>query len=232
MKNTTMKMNKLTSISLISAFVLSASTASAATATFGNWSSVSGFTEGSVSTFDFVTIQDGLTFTLTATTATDPYLVIGNANAALMPAASAKDNSWDQNESMTLSLNVTGGTLDSLAFDNLGLNRANNPDDLMSFTDQSANTITGYGATGGGLGGTFDATDVTAAELATGGLTALTKDNFGSWSLTIVSLTNGTMAGMDDITFEYTTTAVPEPGTYALLAGCAALGFVMLRRRR
>jgi hypothetical protein len=226
-----MKMNKLTSIGLVSAFVLSASAASAETITFGNWSSGYSFTEGTVSTFDFVTVQDGLTFTLTATTATDPFLVLGNANAALMPSGSSGDNSWDQNESMTLSLNVTGGTLDSLAFDNLGLNRANNSNDLMSFTDQSANTITGYGATGGGLGGTFDATDVTAAELAAGGLTALTKDNFGSWSLTIVSLTNQTMAGMDDITFSYTT-VVPEPGTYALLAGCAALGFVMLRRRK
>jgi hypothetical protein len=63
------------------------------------------------------------------------------------------------------------------------------------------------------------------------GITQLIKGNIASWTLEIDMVDTGSVQGLDYIEFDYTYT-VPEPGTYALLAGCAALGFVMLRRRR
>jgi len=38
------------------------------------------------------------------------------------------------------------------------------------------------------------------------------------------------MVGRDN--FEYREAPIPEPGAYALLAGCTGLLFAMLRRRR
>jgi hypothetical protein len=70
----------------------------------------------------------------------------------------------------------------------------------------------------------------TVATITSTGLTSLGSYSLGSSSTLTVTTTAGSYGNgwsFDSITVS----AVPEPGTYALLAGFSALSFVMLRRR-
>lgn len=71
----------------------------------------------------------------------------------------------------------------------------------------------------------------TVATITSTGETSLGDYNLSSSSLLTVETTAGVFGNgwsFDSITVS----AVPEPGTYALLAGTMALGFIMIRRRR
>ncbi|MGJ8653770.1 MAG: PEP-CTERM sorting domain-containing protein [Opitutaceae bacterium] len=57
-------------------------------------------------------------------------------------------------------------------------------------------------------------------------MTGLQTDSSGNLVIQITRASLHVNAGA------LTLTAVPEPGTYALIAGCLALGATMLRRRR
>lgn len=58
-----------------------------------------------------------------------------------------------------------------------------------------------------------------------------TTGDFGNINNIGFTTVNGTATGTID-NFSFTVTAVPEPSTYALLAGVLTLGLVILRRRR
>jgi hypothetical protein len=93
------------------------------------------------------------------------------------------------------------------------------PDTLLS-TSLAANTVAYY---------LFDGTDYFTS---TGALNAAiaggTENNLGRFGMTSVSTT----VGVDYIVDNITVSAIPEPSTFALLAGALALTAVMLRRRK
>jgi hypothetical protein len=229
-----MKMNKLTSISLISAFVLSASAASAETGTivFGNsnsWSSF-GFSDNfdtGTGGHDAVITQDGITFTLNViSTADSGGETQISGNGGLIPATSG--NVWENDDGtliLSLSFSESSSTLDTLKVGNLDIeawNASNEDMNFAAFDNPTGVTIDSQ------TSGIVTSGRVSYDDL---GITQLIKGNIASWTLEIDMVDTGSVQGLDYIEFDYTYT-VPEPGTYALLAGCAALGFVMLRRRR
>mgnify|MGYP000198917035 CR=1 FL=1 len=70
--------------------------------------------------------------------------------------------------------------------------------------------------------------DQTASYDYDGAGTSVTLSNDTTFSITHKS---GTFWNLDDIGFTVDVAAIPEPDTYALLAGCFGLAWVMLRRR-
>jgi hypothetical protein len=76
-------------------------------------------------------------------------------------------------------------------------------------------------------GNTFTLTDGVTSTIAVSGNDVFLgiNESFSAGQLITLSISGGS-----DFTLE-SFTVVPEPGTYALLAGIAALGFVMTRRR-
>ena len=84
--------------------------------------------------------------------------------------------------------------------------------DLTAYTIVGASSLTLVDYTGGSLSNTFASVTVTDS--------------------------SGTLTEGVDYTLDYTTgsnitlNVVPEPGTYALIGGMLALGYVMVRRRR
>jgi hypothetical protein len=220
--------SKYYSLGLLSAFVLTASTASAATIVFGaggtSWADL-GFSDNldtGAGGVDAVIAQDGLTFTLnvvsTATSGGEIQLMASNRHIG--PATGG--NVWDSADGtfiFSISVTENTSTLSSIDLKSIDLAAWNNVAETVAFTafDDTTATIAGNVPTAGVI------------DYDTIGITQLSLGNIATWDFE-VDVTAGDLQGVESLSFEYTT--VPEPGTYALLAGCAALGFVMLRRRR
>jgi hypothetical protein len=101
--------------------------------------------------------------------------------------------------------------IDNLTVDLSGYNIANG-DNLTLFT---YNTL---------YGDTFESVVINGDALGTLGSGTSTAFDAGDWSGDFVFGANS--VSLSNLV------AVPEPGTYALISGCLALGAVMLRRRR
>lgn len=88
-----------------------------------------------------------------------------------------------------------------------------------------------------GLAANFDANQNHTYLIATAssGISGFSADKFTLDTADFANTTSGTWSlsqSGNDLSLVYTTSAVPEPSTYAALAGLAALGFVAWRRRR
>lgn len=104
--------------------------------------------------------------------------------------------------------------------------------DGTSWTSAGASFLTSFGADSGNLGGSpspLTATSITATALnlsiPAGGSLYL------AWNYSVTSgstTTNGQALGIDNVSLS----AVPEPSTYAAVAGLSALAFAATRRRR
>jgi hypothetical protein len=221
-------MNKLTSIGLVSAFVLSASAFSAETIVFDDWA------DNDVS---YTISADGLDFTLDLTLSgvpgdmnasgdggSDVFGHVGGDSSSLLDP-----DDTNPDEFVTFTLSVSDASqLSSLSMNTLNLSvfRSRTQDqDIAAFDDGIIASPVSVAAADTGTNPDFK---YGGGELLNG-LNALTIVNVATWELTVASI-SGDGFSVDDISFDYI--VVPEPGTYALLAGCAALGFVMLRRRK
>jgi hypothetical protein len=223
-----MKMNKLTSIGLVSAFVLSASAASAATIVFGGANSWS--TQGvsdNANSNEIATITDnGFTFNLG--------INFSNGNVGLGNTGELTEEgrtTWRNNGSeftFTIAVvdNNAGFDLDSLSVASIGFLGLNKSGEAVTITETaSANSAVMP------IAGNPNIVDSTFL-YTTNSLTQMNIADLGAWDMILENTGDNQINGIHSLTLDYTTSAVPEPGTYALLAGCAALGFVMLRRRK
>jgi hypothetical protein len=155
--------------------------------------------------------QDGIK--LTASTA---FGVFNLTNEGFGPDDVTGDDtdSFDGAESMVFSFD-TDGTFNSIDFALLGGTGHEGETATLSFAG----------------GSTFDLLD---AAFPTSSISASTNDLFEGIDESFTAgqqITLSITAGNGWTLENFTTTAVPEPGSYALLAGFASLGFIMLRRR-
>ena len=223
-----MKMNKLTSIGLVSAFVLSASAASAETIVFGGANSWS--TQGvsdNANSNEIATITDnGFTFNLG--------INFSNGNVGLGNTGELTEDgrtTWRNNGSeftFTIAVvdNNAGFDLDSLSVASIGFLGLNKSGEAVTITETaSVNSAVMPTASNPNI---VDSTFL----YTTNSLTQMNIADLGAWDMILENTGDNQINGIHSLTLDYTTSAVPEPGTYALLAGCAALGFVMLRRRK
>jgi hypothetical protein len=221
-----MKMNKLTSIGLVSAFVLSASAASAETIVFGGANSWS--TQGvsdNANSNEIATITDnGFTFNLG--------INFSNGNVGLGNTGELTEDgrtTWRNNGSeftFTIAVvdNNAGFDLDSLSVASIGFLGLNKSGEAVTITETaSVNSAVMPTASNPNI---VDSTFL----YTTNSLTQMNIADLGAWDMILENTGNNQINGIHSLTLDYT--VVPEPGTYALLAGCAALGFVMLRRRK
>ena len=191
------------------ALALSFSAASAVTVSFGA-SSSNGFGDASGAGLDTVFVEVG-TYTLGNT---GSFTSIGSGNldnfgAGFLGVGSLLATS---NDAMS-----AGSQLAIQVFDS-----ADNSGNVLHFlSDSSWLTIDGVGG----------ALDTSTIILDIGDLT----DGAGTSILgsAIVEIGGSTLAGTNGLGFSnFPATAVPEPSTFAALAGLCALGAVMVRRRR
>ena len=221
-------MNKLTSIGLVSAFVLSASAASAETIVFGGANSWS--TQGvsdNANSNEIATITDnGFTFNLG--------INFSNGNVGLGNTGELTEDgrtTWRNNGSeftFTIAVvdNNAGFDLDSLSVASIGFLGLNKSGEAVTITETaSVNSAVMPTASNPNI---VDSTFL----YTTNSLTQMNIADLGAWDMILENTGDNQINGIHSLTLDYTTSAVPEPGTYALLAGCAALGFVMLRRRK
>lgn len=91
--------------------------------------------------------------------------------------------------------------------------------------------VTGTGVTYNSIAGSFEVRNVVGNVNADGAVTLedLVGGTGPTLEFTTITIANAGTAGSNIQTMTF---AVPEPGTYALLAGCFGLTAVMLRRRR
>jgi hypothetical protein len=223
-----MKVNKLTSIGLVSAFVLTATTASASTIVFGmngtGWAT-QGVGDNQSRNETATIVADGFTFELG--------INFSSANVGIATSGELSEGSrstWRNNGSQfTFTLNVVDNNatqdLASLSVNSFltnGMNR--NGEQITVSESASANTAV--------IGHSGNPQTITASQLyTTNSLSPLTLANVGTWDMIMENTGDNQITGIHSFLIDYALTPIPEPGTYALLAGCAALGFVMLRRR-
>ena len=111
-----------------------------------------------------------------------------------------------------------------------------NLDDMADVGNQGANADLGNMILNfevGSLGSMTIAGDGTgSAEGAWATLATANKLKLGNVNVTVADLADSSKWKIVNDGFGGTTLSIPEPGTYALLAGCFALASVMIRRRR
>lgn len=99
-------------------------------------------------------------------------------------------------------------------------------------------TVTLYDLNSIGASATFQLSDFNASTYTTGTVVFTPDAGFDATQVAYVLITGNDPVGGSSIDISVdnlaavSTTAVPEPGTYAALAGAAALGLVAWRRRR
>ena len=109
---------------------------------------------------------------------------------------------------------------------------SNSPtEDGGSFSGSQTFTMTLDLTTAGGYNGSTNFGTVSYSVGATS-LGSYTYLSAGDADFQYIGMTQAAASGGDGYYSNLTLTQIPEPGTYALLAGCFALSSVMIRRRR
>jgi len=163
------------------------------TVTFNNWKTA-GFTDNTSTNNTATITQDGVTFSLTATTSGNLDL---NPNGTLFGVGG--NVRMNAGNSVTFSLAVSGAALESLSLDNLTTSYFNDPSEKLSLSDGTTTLPT-------------FSPNLPRLEYGTGnaldGLIPLTKDNPDTWQLTMQAMTASdavaTDFAMNAISFTYT----------------------------
>jgi len=219
---------KLTSIGLVSAFVFSASVATAETIVFGKngtgWAT-QGVADDQNKNETATIVADGFTFNLGINFSSD--------NVGITPDGDLTEggrSTWRNNGSkftFTLSVVDNNATQDlaSLSVNSFLTNGMNQNGEQITVSESASSNTAVIGPSG-------NPQTITASQLyTTNSLTPLTLANVGTWNMIMENTGNNQITGIHSFLIDYTLTPIPEPGTYGLLAGFAALGFVMQRRR-
>lgn len=177
--------------------------------------------------FTFASVTDPqLVFTITAVANNGDTLTIGTTHLSVDSNPRNVDNNatrinLDESLTVTVSYDDPNNALASLSLNEIGAYWGNNATETTVFTDASANTFS--------VVGFQHATPDNLIDYSTTGLDPLTKDNTGSWSLTVSAddTLGTTTTGLGGFELEYV--VIPEPSTLGL-AMILGLGLVGVRR--
>ncbi|MBK1791598.1 PEP-CTERM sorting domain-containing protein [Persicirhabdus sediminis] len=226
-------MKKTALLSTITASMLASATA--ATVSFSHTDFVAEYGYGAAKDSMSVTVtgDDGISFTLTLASAVDGYQVTtGNStNDGRICITDGTENTnanrIEEGQGLKFSLAVdtgnTGLQLDSLSIGGINLSWAsannNNTRDFEISNGNGTSTINGP----------FENDTILGSILGDWADIPTDADGLNDWYLDLV-LTSEFVTRFEGITFEYTTTPIPEPSTAGLL-GVMTMG-ALLRRRR
>jgi hypothetical protein len=187
---------------------------------------------GSTGSYSFTNgVDSDLLFTITAVASNGDELVVDPTHLSVNSSGRQADThtsriSDDESVTITVSYVDPNSFLTSLTIKEFGAYWGNGVNETTVFTDASANSTN--------LVGFVHADPETLIDYSATGLDALSKDNTGTWSMTVSAdhSLGTTTTGLGGFELEYT--VIPEPATLGLI-GLAGFGMYLARcksRRR
>ncbi len=221
-------MKKTALLSTITASMLASATA--ATVSFSHTDFVAEYDYGAAKDSMSVTVagSDGISFTLTIASAVDGHQVTtaNSNNGGQICIDDGNSNRIQEGQGLKFSLAVdtgnTGLQLDSLSIGGINLSYINAITDTRDFEISNGNGTST-------INGPFENNIILGSILGDLADIPTDTDGLNDWYLDLV-LTTEFVTRFEGITFEYTTTPIPEPSTAGLL-GVMTMG-ALLRRRR